>query len=72
MSAIPVCDTTSTKEAELLDMEHEECFTTERLFRDIQLELNNGLKSHCDNAIILRRSASLLRTTSAYKRYYDM
>jgi hypothetical protein len=40
-----------TTEAELLVLEHivKEGFALERLFRDIQLEINNGLKFHCDN-----------------------
>jgi hypothetical protein len=48
--------TTSTTEAELLALEHtvKEGFAMERLFRDIQLEINNGLKFHCDNTQTIR------------------
>jgi hypothetical protein len=48
--------TTSTTEAELLALEHtvKEGFALERLFRDIQLELNTGLKFHCDNTQTIR------------------
>ena len=48
--------TTSTTEAELLALEHtvKEGFAMERLFRDIQLELNSGLKFHCDNTQTIR------------------
>ena len=48
--------TTSTTEAELLALEHtvKEGFALKRLFRDIQLELHNGLKFHCDNTQTIR------------------
>ena len=48
--------TTSTTEAELLALEHrvKEGFALERLFRDIQLGLNCGLKFHCDNTQRIR------------------
>jgi hypothetical protein len=48
--------TTSTTEAELLALEHtvKEGFALKRLFRDIQLEIQNGLKFHCDNTQTIR------------------
>ena len=47
---------TSTTEVEFLALEHtvKEGFTLERLFCDIQLELNCGLKFHCDNTQTIR------------------
>ena len=48
--------TTLTTEAGLPALEHtvKEGFAMERLFRDIQLELKNGLKFHCDNTQTIR------------------
>jgi hypothetical protein len=43
--------TTSTTEVEILALEHmvKEGFAMEKIFQDIQLEINNGLKFYCNN-----------------------
>ncbi|KZL85332.1 reverse transcriptase family protein [Colletotrichum incanum] len=66
--------TTSTTEAELLSLEHvaKETIALQRLFRDVQLDLGDVWKIHCDNNQTIRLVIGEKERISTRLRHVDI